>query len=253
MIKIYTKLNEGIYASQGGGETREFSSLKTSGRNLLLAYDKLLQRRSDLKEAYGNIGCGESWMEIDGKKLDDYDEINLRSIKTKENPFGEGRTPTQQCEEFIQHFAPKKKDKLNEKMEQMLADYVEKTTDVESLAQFTKDITDNCMTFDENTSTFGVNGIPVKMENLVVLQGNGWGTDKEFNKQDPYILAVPNEDVPLKSLKEPEAMELLKKGLLENKAKIVAECIVNKAVMDKVPKKIQGKMKKCAAQFNQAR
>ena len=101
-------------------------------------------------------------MEIDGKKLDRYNEINLRSIKTKENPFGEGRTPTQQCEEFIQQFAPKKKDKLNEKIEQLLVDYVEKTTDVESLAQFTKDITDNCITFDENTSTFGVNGIPVK-------------------------------------------------------------------------------------------
>ena len=48
-------------------------------------------------------------------------------------------------------------------------------------------------------------------------------------------------------------MELLKKGLLENKAKIVAECIVNKAVRNKVPKKIQEKMKKCAAQVNQAR
>lgn len=53
-------------------------------------------------------------------------------------------------------------NKVTDKMEQILADYVEKTTDVESLAQFTKDIIDNCITFDENTSTFGVNGIPVK-------------------------------------------------------------------------------------------
>ena len=45
----------------------------------------------------------------------------------------------------------------------------------------------------------------------------------------------------------------MKKNLLENKAQIVAECIVNKTVMDKAPKKIHGKMKKCAAQFNQTR
>ena len=91
------------------------------------------------------------------------------------------------------------------------------------------------------------------MEKLEVLQGNGWGTDRDFDKQAPYILVLPNEDIPLKSLKESATMELLKKRILENKTQIVAECVVNKPLMDKVPKKILGKMKKCAAQLNQAR
>jgi hypothetical protein len=70
MIKIMTRLDDGIYASQGGGEVRErYHWNKTSGRNLLLAVRKLYEHRGEMATSYGSIGCGCSWIEIDGRKV----------------------------------------------------------------------------------------------------------------------------------------------------------------------------------------
>lgn len=99
MIKIYTKLSESIYASNGGGEIREQYTYKTTGRNLLLAIKKLGQHRAYMSECYGNIGCGASWLEIDGKKLTQEDKWELEDII--EGRSLEQGSKTQQCERFL--------------------------------------------------------------------------------------------------------------------------------------------------------
>jgi len=72
-ITIKTHLNNGIYKSSGGGETRTHYEFTTGPRNLLKAIRQLGKHRSDMVRSYGNIGCGRSWLEIDGQAIDSYD------------------------------------------------------------------------------------------------------------------------------------------------------------------------------------
>lgn len=74
-ITIKTRLNSGIYKSNGGGETRTHYSYAVGPRNLLKAIDQLHAHRKEMRNGYGNIGCGMSWLEIDGVEVDDY-ELN---------------------------------------------------------------------------------------------------------------------------------------------------------------------------------
>lgn len=78
MIRIMTKLADGIYKSQGGGETKEhYHWDKTSGRNLLTATKKLMEHKAEMAKSFGNIGCGSSWIEIDGKKIDSFELTSI--------------------------------------------------------------------------------------------------------------------------------------------------------------------------------
>lgn len=71
MISIKTRLDKGIYRSCGGGETiTHYQWPKTSARNLLLALRRLPDHRAYMIECYGNIGCGYSWIDVDGVQLD---------------------------------------------------------------------------------------------------------------------------------------------------------------------------------------
>jgi len=69
-ITIKTHLNNGIYKSSGGGEIRTHYEFTTGPRNLLKAIEQLSEHRSDMAHSYGNIGCGRSWLEIDGQAID---------------------------------------------------------------------------------------------------------------------------------------------------------------------------------------
>lgn len=75
MIEIKTRLDDGIYRSQGGGETRTHFSWSTGPRNLLLALGQLREHRATMRQGYGSIGCGHSWLEVDGHLLDEVDEL----------------------------------------------------------------------------------------------------------------------------------------------------------------------------------
>ena len=66
MIVIKTKLADGIYKSQGGGQLVKHYSFKTNARNLLKAINTLAEHRTSMMRSFGNIGCGSSWIEIDG-------------------------------------------------------------------------------------------------------------------------------------------------------------------------------------------
>ena len=70
-IAIIQKLHEGIYKRHGGGERREIRAYKTGPRNLLAAAGFLTQARQEARVSYGNIGCGSTWMEINGERIDD--------------------------------------------------------------------------------------------------------------------------------------------------------------------------------------
>jgi hypothetical protein len=72
-ITIKTRLNSGIYKSEGGGETRVHYEFATGPRNLLKAIETLYSHRKSMERSYGDIGCGRSWLEIDGQEVRPYD------------------------------------------------------------------------------------------------------------------------------------------------------------------------------------
>jgi hypothetical protein len=65
-ITINTRLHSGIYKSQGGGEIRTHYTWATGPRNLLKAITTLSTHRANTRASCGGIGCGTSWLEIDG-------------------------------------------------------------------------------------------------------------------------------------------------------------------------------------------
>lgn len=72
-ITIKTRLDSGIYKSSGGGETCTHYEFATGPRNLLKAIVTLGEHSKDMERGYGNIGCGRSWLEIDGQAIHRYD------------------------------------------------------------------------------------------------------------------------------------------------------------------------------------
>lgn len=99
IITIKTTLDRGIHQSQGGGETRVVSQRKATPRGLLNAIAELHRVRSENKQNFGNIGCGITWMEIDGERIDDYD---LDDIVGDDDPSAFApQTHTQKARQFI--------------------------------------------------------------------------------------------------------------------------------------------------------
>lgn len=107
-ITIKTRLNEGIYKSEGGGETRTHYEWATGPRNLAKAVDQFFKHRDETLRNYGNIGCGASWMEIDGKRID---RMDLNDLRNGDNPRDFDATyprqliksRTAKCREFIEY------------------------------------------------------------------------------------------------------------------------------------------------------
>lgn len=82
-ITLHTRLNDGIYKSQGGGQDIIVSSWICGPLNLLKALAALHAERQSNIRGYGNIGCGASWLEIDGEFLDATainDEIEFEQV-----------------------------------------------------------------------------------------------------------------------------------------------------------------------------
>lgn len=79
MIKIYTKINPG-WAKPGQPELVEEYSCKTSGRALLAAHKAYLKCNKANRAAYGPNW--QSWIEIDGVKLDLAHEAVIYQICT---------------------------------------------------------------------------------------------------------------------------------------------------------------------------
>ena len=74
-ITLHTRLNSSIYESHGGGQDVIVDTWNIGPANLLKAVDALREKiRSNIR-GYGNIGCGRSWLEIDGESFDPF-ELN---------------------------------------------------------------------------------------------------------------------------------------------------------------------------------
>ena len=71
-IVIKTRLDDGIYKSHGGGEEVIQNTYHLGPINLLKAFRELDEIQSSNIRGYGSIGAGSSWIEIDGKEIQDY-------------------------------------------------------------------------------------------------------------------------------------------------------------------------------------
>jgi len=91
-IAIKTRLHDGIYKSSGGGETRIHYEWTTGPRNLLKAVDTFSDHARDMVAAYGNIGCGGSWLEIDGTRIHPFDVSDVRENDEKDSLAYKSRT-----------------------------------------------------------------------------------------------------------------------------------------------------------------
>jgi hypothetical protein len=99
-ITIKTRLDATIYRSCGGGETRVHYEWATGPRNLLRAAETLRIHRKKMEVGYGNIGCGRSWLEIDGVEIDDLDLGHL-DYPEEETWAMPRQTRTQKASELI--------------------------------------------------------------------------------------------------------------------------------------------------------
>lgn len=80
MIKLFTELDSGIYASCGGGKVVLHQKWRTNATNIRRAINRLKKHRANMREYYGNIGCGYSWLEIDGHELTEYEEYEYEQL-----------------------------------------------------------------------------------------------------------------------------------------------------------------------------
>lgn len=81
-IKIKRRLHDGIYRSQGGGEVRTVREWKNTNARNLVAAAKLLPEVYDSSiKAYGNIGAGVCWIEVDGVELDDSEMSDINNAR----------------------------------------------------------------------------------------------------------------------------------------------------------------------------
>ncbi|GHV34251.1 hypothetical protein FACS1894187_04450 [Synergistales bacterium] len=106
MIKIINKPNKGI-AGVGGEKLVRFS-VKTSARGLLVALRKIGECEDDAKTRYGNIGCGVTYLSVDGVRIPDflveeiYREMDYQDeLKRDRNHYGAVLSPTKVCASYL--------------------------------------------------------------------------------------------------------------------------------------------------------
>jgi len=71
-ITIKTILDSCVDKSNGGGEVVTHYEFATGPRNLMKAIETMGEHRKRMTSSYGNIGCGVTWLEIDGTIFDQY-------------------------------------------------------------------------------------------------------------------------------------------------------------------------------------
>lgn len=108
-ITLYTKLHNGIYASQGGGVKTIVSEWNIGPRNLLAAITELNETIQSNIVSYGNIGCGSSWLEIDGEKLnleEILDDLYLEEfIRMDKNFYRKAFSNTECAKKFLKRIS----------------------------------------------------------------------------------------------------------------------------------------------------
>lgn len=91
-ICLFTRLHDGIYKSCGGGEVRRREDFAPTPRGLMAAARALSKELADARLYYGNMGCGQSWLELDGRKITDIDLMWIGSEDCTRHYLGSTRT-----------------------------------------------------------------------------------------------------------------------------------------------------------------
>ena len=100
-IRIVTKIDSGIYASQGGGQTKVQVEAATNAANLLRLAPQVAEIARQATAALGNVGHNGTWMEIDGKRIGAFDLADLAEADEAEYPGGPRRTRTEKAKRLI--------------------------------------------------------------------------------------------------------------------------------------------------------
>lgn len=102
-ITINTRLHDGIYKSSGGGETRIVAEYPTEPKRLLQAIIEIDRRRRSNIRSYGNIGCGSTWLEIDGVRIPEFevDAVSTSDVELHGHNYTHYKTRTDKCAELI--------------------------------------------------------------------------------------------------------------------------------------------------------
>ena len=100
-IRILTKIDAGIYASQGGGKTHVSAEANTGPRNLLRLAGALRDIAKSATLSYGNIGHNGTWMEIDGVRIEMWDADDLAEGDKGDGYWIAAKSRTQKAAELI--------------------------------------------------------------------------------------------------------------------------------------------------------
>ncbi len=105
-IEIKTALNDGIYKSDGGGETRTHHNWNVGPRNLMNAIEMLHDHSASMTRGYGNVGHGGSWIVICGVKMnaDDIADYEHTTDRDRYGPddYIQPISRTKWCRDFIE-------------------------------------------------------------------------------------------------------------------------------------------------------
>lgn len=97
-ITIKTNLHTGVI---GGGSTDARRKWNTNPRNLLAAASALIEIQKDTELAYGNVGCGRTWLEIDGQVIDPMDLTDIVHGDLWADDYTLKKTRTQYAKELL--------------------------------------------------------------------------------------------------------------------------------------------------------
>lgn len=106
VISLKTEHDASIYTSEWVGPVKEIQSWAFGPRNFIRALKSLLVQKKRMKNAYGNISCGSSWLEINGTRLDVQD-FELEDLLQNDNRASfeklglTAKTSVQKCKEFL--------------------------------------------------------------------------------------------------------------------------------------------------------
>ena len=104
-ITMKTRLHDGIYKSEGGGEIQIIKQWKLGPRNLITAIEIMDKTHHQNRLSYGDIGSGSTWLEINGRKITFYELENyMDETDTDRYPSNYYRKPTNKtewCKKYI--------------------------------------------------------------------------------------------------------------------------------------------------------
>ncbi len=94
-ITVVTKLHRGVMQSFGAGVPVVHYEFSAGPRNLRVAARTLAEHAAEMERSWGNVGCGSSWLEIDGKQVDNWESgYAAESVENAREILEKYKTPS---------------------------------------------------------------------------------------------------------------------------------------------------------------